>query len=196
MRSRVFQPLAFLPLGLGLALGAFLAALPRAAANGEPEAAVAYFAPGGNIEPAVAKLIGEARQEIEIAMYLFTSKPLADAVIRAKARGVNIRLILDGDQKPVRHGKYAELKKAGVPMRIMELGKTGEHQDIRFHHKFLIVDRQVVETGSFNWTQQADEENWENAVIVRSKALAAQFHEQFEKAWAAAKPDDARAKSE
>ena len=178
------------------ALAALLLLRPYGAeAKNEEPTVAAYFAPGGNIEPAIVSVINDAKHEIVVAMYLFTSRPLSEALVKAKKRGVDVRIVLDSDQKSVRHGKYADLKKGGIPIRLMELGKTSENQPIKFHNKFLVADGQTVETGSFNWTQQADGENWENAVIVRSRALAADFKEQFEKAWAAAESEDGPQKS-
>lgn len=170
--------------------GAFAFAPCAVDARDEDEQVAAFFAPGGNIEPAIRDLLNDAKREVLIGMYLFTSRPLAEAVARAKKRGVDVRVILDGEQKSQRHSKYGDLRRAGVPMRLMRLGKTSQDQDIKFHHKFLVIDGEIVETGSFNWTQQADDQNWENAVVIRSRRLAAQFKEQFEKAWTEAEPDE------
>jgi phosphatidylserine/phosphatidylglycerophosphate/cardiolipin synthase-like enzyme len=176
----------------GAALGAVAAALPRADAKGGDDGTSAIFAPSGNIEPAIVSVIDDAKKDVVVAMYLFTSRPLAEALVRAKARGVDVRVVLDKDQKSQRHGKYGDLKKGGVGVRVMAMGKSSEGVQLRFHHKFVVVDGQTLETGSYNWTTQADEENWENAVIFRSKPLAAQFKAEFEKAWkaAAAEKDD------
>ncbi len=160
-------------------------------ARGEPDQASAFFAPGGGIEKAVVALLDGAREEALVAMYIFTSRPLSEAVIRAKRRGVDVRVLLDGSQRSIRFGKYADLRRAGVPVRTVSLGRTREGQEIKFHHKYLVVDGEIVETGSFNWTQQADDENHENAVIVRSRRLAAEFKRQFEKVWESAEADGA-----
>ena len=78
-------------------------------AKGGEETTAAFFAPGGAIEPAIRDMLNGAKKEAIIAMYLFTSRDLSDAVIKAKKRGVDVRVILDGDQKSVRHGKYADV---------------------------------------------------------------------------------------
>jgi phosphatidylserine/phosphatidylglycerophosphate/cardiolipin synthase-like enzyme len=188
MRSRSPLTLAA-SLVLGVALGAALSHGRSVEAKGEEEKSAVFFAPGGGIEKAIVEAIDGAKKEALVGMYLFTSRPLSEALIRAKRRGVAVRLVLDKNQKAVRYGKCADLKKAGIPVRLMALGRTGDGQEIKFHNKFLVVDGEIVETGSFNWTQQADDENWENAVIIRSRRLAADYRKQFEKAWEAAEPD-------
>jgi phosphatidylserine/phosphatidylglycerophosphate/cardiolipin synthase-like enzyme len=180
---------------LALAAAAFLAGaiaapLDDARAKGDDALpAKAFFSPGGGIEPALVDAIKGARAEVVIAMYNFTSRDLAEALGRAKARGVDVRVVLDNKEAFMKYGKLFDLRKSKIPVKLMALGKTSDDQQIRFHHKFMVIDREVVCTGSFNWTQQADESNWENEVVLGSRKLAAEFLTQFEKAWEAAEED-------
>jgi phosphatidylserine/phosphatidylglycerophosphate/cardiolipin synthase-like enzyme len=65
---------------------------------------------------------------------------------------------------------------AGVSVR--QDGNPGS-----FHHKVLIVDGETVVTGSLNFSQNADESNDENVVIVRNADIAAQYLDEFERRW-------------
>ncbi len=142
-----------------------------------------YFSPEGGVEEALIAEIDAAQKEALVAMYLFTSRPLADALGRAKARGVDVRVVLDKSQKTVRYGKASEIAKDGIALKLMALGKTGDGVPIKLHHKFLVVDGQVVGTGSFNWTSQADGDNYENIVVIRSKKVAKAFRDEFLRIW-------------
>ena len=191
--------LCALGVATGLLVGAVVATPPSASASGDKahddSVQAVHFAPGGEIEPAIANLLGSAQREVLVAMYLFTSRKLADSLLAAKRRGVTVRLIVDENQRFAKYSKVRDLEKGGVNVRAISLGKSDTGQELRFHHKFVVVDGLLVETGSFNWTQQADEQNWENAVIIRSKSLAAAFREHFEKAWAVAGEDRPRPKN-
>ena len=49
------------------------------------------------------------------------------------------------------------------------------------HHKFTVIDRRVVITGSYNYTTSASRSNYENLVLLESPAAAEQFAAEFEK---------------
>ena len=51
------------------------------------------------------------------------------------------------------------------------------------HHKFCVIDKSVVVTGSFNWTDQAVNHNQENLLFIENKELAAKYSNEFEKLW-------------
>jgi len=56
------------------------------------------------------------------------------------------------------------------------------------HHKFIVVDGAKVLTDSYNWSRNAYEDNWENAVVVTNRAVAESFQLEFEYLWDLAKP--------
>lgn len=51
------------------------------------------------------------------------------------------------------------------------------------HHKFMIVDGEIVSSGSMNFTMTALLGNWENVVVSSSPDLVDQFVAGFEKLW-------------
>ena len=147
-----------------------------------------------SIREAYRRAITQARERILLTnAYFLPEIRLLRALIAAARRGVDVRVVLDKKEAFQKYGKLNDMRRAKVPVRLMAMGKTGDDQQIRFHHKFMIVDREVVCTGSFNWTQQADESNWENEVIFASKKVAAEFKEQFEKAWTGAEEEKEKA---
>ena len=56
------------------------------------------------------------------------------------------------------------------------------------HHKFIVVDGRKVLTGSYNWSQSAYKKNWENAVVITSRAVVESFQLEFEYLWNLARP--------
>jgi phosphatidylserine/phosphatidylglycerophosphate/cardiolipin synthase-like enzyme len=187
--------LAFaLSVALAFAAGALLRTTPEAGARDEadvPATARVYFSPNGGIEPALLDVLKEAKREVLLAMFHLSSRPLVDALVAARRRGVDVRVVLDAN-KAAGKGRLDDLRRAKVPTRLMRLGKTGDDLEIHFHHKFLVVDRALVATGSFNWTAQADGSNYENEVILRSPKLADEYRGEFERIWTQAEEDGGR----
>ncbi len=61
--------------------------------------------------------------------------------------------------------------------------KTDDSIKYHMHHKFAVIDRSVVITGSFNWTMQAVKYNQENLLFFENKALAEQYTKAFDDLW-------------
>lgn len=52
------------------------------------------------------------------------------------------------------------------------------------HHKFAIIDREVILTGSTNWTMQALHGNWDNVIITNQRVFVEPFVKEFDRMWA------------
>ena len=63
----------------------------------------------------------------------------------------------------------------GIPV------KTDNSKQFHMHHKFAIIDKAVVVTGSFNWTSQAVLNNQENILFFENKGLAQQYTDEYNK---------------
>lgn len=158
---------------------ALLAAVLIAAcrpADAEPRATQAqvvsaHFSPGGGCTADVVGLIGSAKSSVLLAGYSFTSGPIVEALVAKRKAGVRVELVLDrsdAGEHPVRGSKAETAKSGGVAVYI-------DSKHSIFHDKYIVVDGAYVETGSFNYTAQAERSNAENCLILRSVELAAQF---------------------
>lgn len=135
-----------------------------------------YFSPEGGCPDAIVALIDDAEESIDCAIYTFTSREIAQALVRAHNRGVQVRVIMDRNQAAEGYAKKRYLSKKGISVRV-HIG------DGIMHNKFMVVDTAIVLTGSYNWTSSANRWNYENIVIIKSPALAKVFEEQFDKLW-------------
>jgi phosphatidylserine/phosphatidylglycerophosphate/cardiolipin synthase-like enzyme len=61
------------------------------------------------------------------------------------------------------------------------------------HHDVIVIDGEVVITGSLNFSRAALTRNDENVVIVPDPALAKKFDAEFSRLWATAAPPEAAA---
>jgi len=123
-----------------------------------PFAAAVHFSPKGGCTDAVVGELRKARNEILLQAYSFTSKPIAEALVEAKGRGVHIDLLLDRSNEHETHSELSDLLGQGLTPLI------DAHHAIA-HNKLIIIDGHTVITGSFNFTNQAEHENAENLLI-------------------------------
>lgn len=149
--------------------------------NGETFPAQA-FSPG-RVTAHLVRAIDAARTSIDLANFSFTSEDLRDALLRAKEKGVKIRVVFDADQYrflPEMHW-FAE---QGLDV-LLSSGKDGEKGVM--HNKFAVFDGALVEAGSFNWTRNAEKNNYENAMFLDAPddvaAYQAYFNRIRDQAW-------------
>jgi phosphatidylserine/phosphatidylglycerophosphate/cardiolipin synthase-like enzyme len=126
------------------------------------------FSPKGGCTDAIVGELNAARSSILIQAYSFTSAPIAKAIVEAHRRGVHVEAILDSSHKTAKYSEADFLYNAGIPVML-------DSRHAIAHNKIIIIDGQVVLTGSFNFTKSAEQSNAENLLIIRDTALADQY---------------------
>ncbi|XP_006973685.2 mitochondrial cardiolipin hydrolase isoform X2 [Peromyscus maniculatus bairdii] len=117
-----------------------------------------------------------ARSSLELCLFAFSSPQLGRAVQLLHQRGVRVRVITDCDYMALNGSQIGLLRKAGIQVR--------HDQDLGYmHHKFAIIDKKVLITGSLNWTTQAIQNNRENVLIMEDTEYVRLFLEEFERIW-------------
>ncbi|WP_426957076.1 phospholipase D family protein [Muricoccus radiodurans] len=144
---------------------------------------VVCFTPGGDCTDRIVQAIGAARQEVLVQAYSFTSPPIAGALEAAQRRGVRVRVVVDDSQLRERYSQADEVRRAGVEVWVDDPAGIA-------HNKVMIIDGEVVITGSFNFSRSAQERNAENLMVLRDRALAAQYAENWERRRAVSVPFD------
>lgn len=133
-----------------------------------------FFSPKGGATEAITREIGKARQEVLVQAYSFTSTPIAKALLDAHKRGVKVVAILDRSQKTAKYSGATFLANAGIPVLI-------DSQHAIAHNKIIILDRQTLITGSFNFTAAAEKKNAENLLVIKGNpALIEKYLKNFE----------------
>ncbi|MBL8446369.1 MAG: phospholipase D family protein [Zoogloeaceae bacterium] len=153
-------------------------------ARGEPLPATgsreALFAPWDPIEPTLLDLIRAARHQIRVQAYAFTSREIAEALVGAHRRGVDVAVLADAEMNRRPSGnRIPNLLAAGIPVAF-------ETRYNAAHNKVLLIDANtraaVIVTGSYNFTWSARERNAENVLIVRGdRSLAARYLANWER---------------
>jgi phosphatidylserine/phosphatidylglycerophosphate/cardiolipin synthase-like enzyme len=124
-------------------------------------------------KPLAIKAIDSATQLLLLAAYQLTEPDIIRALLRAKQRGVDVRVVLD---------KSLAKKEAPQIMQQAGISCTIQRQYQIMHHKFMVIDSLSIETGSFNYTRNADRNNAENALVIWNapSELVSQYQMQWQ----------------
>ena len=159
-----------------------LSPAPEVSIASTPESMDVCFTPGQSCLPKVIKYIDNAKTSILLLGYSFTSKPITQALMQAKKRGVNVRIVLDHSQQ------YQKYSKEVIQVLL------NNQMDVRFdhtvkiaHNKVLVIDSLRTVTGSYNWTHSAEFKNAENLVFIKSQEVAKKYAVYFEGRWTVAR---------
>jgi phosphatidylserine/phosphatidylglycerophosphate/cardiolipin synthase-like enzyme len=131
------------------------------------------FSPGGKCAPLVIKWIQRANSTIHIMIYSFTFDAIRDALIQAKNRGVDVKIVMERDNANGTGSEYRTLKNAGIDIRL-------DSNPNDMHDKVAIIDSHIILTGSFNWSAKGNNDNDENLVVLDSQTWASAYENQFQ----------------
>lgn len=126
--------------------------------------ALVDFSPGGDGQRVILQAIADAQHTILAQAYSFTDRRIITALGKAKARGVDVRVILDkSDARPYEgHTPMASVISAEhIPIWIDSSVRIA-------HNKVMIIDGKELITGSYNFTYAADYDNAENLLVIRN----------------------------
>lgn len=155
------------------------------------------FAPSHEPEDAMVKLIGTAKKSVHVAAMSFDSQQIASALIAAKNRGADVRVVADKGHLEGRNEDDAQhtadevqqskeetlsavgrLVKAGIPVHAVAKYEVQ-------HSKIIVVDGEAVQTGSYNYTNVSRDKASENVLIIRdAPAMAQRFEDYWAHLWA------------
>lgn len=153
----------------GLLIG--LAACPALAQNAAPATPMAAagsvqyaFTPGDHADAMIIGAIDAAHRQILVQAYSFTHRRIAEALVRAQRRGVEVAIIIDAEQARSEPLVLRDLARGKVPLRF-------DHKHAAAHNKVMVIDSGLddcaVITGSYNFTAAAQQRNAENALLLR-----------------------------
>lgn len=140
-----------------------------------------YFSPDDQVVRRLIELIHSARESIYFLAFSFTSDQLAEALIERHQAGVRVSGVMEASQVESNVGtQFNRFIAAGMDIRL-----DGNPRDM--HHKVLVVDRQIVTIGSYNFTLSAERRNDENILIIADPQLAEQLLAEFDRLYSQAK---------
>jgi phosphatidylserine/phosphatidylglycerophosphate/cardiolipin synthase-like enzyme len=136
-----------------------------------------YFSPDDGTMDRVLELVGEAGESVLFLAYSFTDDDLAQALAAAEDRGIAVAGVLDKAQALSNTGgEYQNLLESGVEVRLDGNPKS-------MHHKVIVIDGEIVITGSYNFSRSARTRNDENTLVLHDPEIAALYLQEFERVW-------------
>lgn len=147
----------------------------------------AYFSPEDDLQQKLIDYIKHEQQGIKLAIFSFTDKEIADALIDAHKRGVTVEIVADAGLLADRFGKISCLQESGIKIYLYDPNQV--HRDAKtlshiMHNKFVLFqknreDRPLIWTGSYNFTRSARLSNKENVVVLDNSDIITKFNNQF-----------------
>lgn len=144
---------------------------PTIAASGTVQLA---FSPQDDAGALVEQAIRGAKKQVLVQAFSFTHRKIAQALIDARRRGVDVQLIADDEQiRKMERGMVPSIAAAGVPTFVDSAHSSA-------HNKIMVIDagtpQAVVISGSFNFTQAAQHKNAENLLLFRGNPQLTQAY--------------------
>ena len=135
-----------------------------------------YFSLYDDPEAVIIKNINAAEEFISVAMYTFTDIEIAQAILEARDRGINIKIYLDRSQVKAKYSRSRYFVQNGIEVRISS-------NSYIMHNKFAVIDNEILITGSYNWTASAREGNDENLLVIDDNYVVERYQDQFNNLW-------------
>lgn len=144
----------------------------------------AFFSPDDNVQEILLQLIEQEKKSIKIAIFSFTDGKIAQALIEAARRGVQIEIIVDASGLRDKFSKIELLKEHKIKVTVYDPKNNTVYNNI-MHHKFVIFEHNVgskslLWTGSYNFTKSATMNNQENVLVLDEMHLIQKYAQQFE----------------
>ncbi|MGH2620302.1 MAG: phospholipase D-like domain-containing protein [Anaerolineales bacterium] len=138
------------------------------------------FSPDDRVAERIVELIGGAQRSIQIMAYNLTLDEISDAILDRAQAGVLVQGVFDKGQAKNQGSDVERLAQAGLDVWLD--GSPG-----LMHHKVIVIDGELLITGSYNFSRSAEERNDENVLFLFSPELADQYRLEFERVLAEAR---------
>ncbi len=136
-----------------------------------------YFSPQDKIiTNRIIHMLDAAKTYIYIPVFVVTHKDFNNALIRAKNRGVDIRLIVDATSAGQKYSSVKFLRENKIPVKA-------ENRAGKMHMKSIIIDDKYTIIGSMNFTKSGEKYNDENVLIIENPKIATAFKKEFLRFW-------------
>ena len=143
-----------------------------------------YFGPEKEISLIISRSVIRAQEEILFMAFSFTDEQIGEAMLGRADAGVVLRGIFETVGANTSSSYFPDMAQAEMTMNNVTVRTDGNAHIM--HHKVIIIDRETVIFGSFNFSDSANRRNDENIIIVHDPTFAGYFIEEFDTVWAEA----------
>lgn len=146
-------------------------------------------------------ILRSAKKSIWVAMYIFTSEPLSQALSHVKSRGIEVKVIIDKSMEHSSGSKIAQMQYAGIEVKIRDVNtlhlklclidvphdailSTQASSKSSFRFSIIRIPKSgLIITGSLNWTREALLSNEENFIVTTNKSICNSSAGVFNELW-------------
>lgn len=142
----------------------------------------------------IAKTLGQATQSVDLALFVFSEQAISNQLLPLANRGVPIKTLIDPGFAYRSYSEGLDMLEITIPDHnckrdnsvpwakpITTVGVPALHPSDKLHHKFAVLDQNIVMVGSQNWSQAANTTNDENLLVIRNATVAAHFEREFQR---------------
>ena len=133
------------------------------------------FSPSDGVAEIICAQLSDAKECVYVMAFVLTSEPIAQKLQELSERGVAVHCVLDRGQAKTRFSQSQSLRNSGARIHISPNSKG------KMHHKVITIDEDTVITGSYNFSDNAENGNDENIIIIKSPELAKLFNKEFKR---------------
>ena len=134
------------------------------------------FSPEDKAISHIIPYVQAAKSSIQFLAFTFTQDQLGQAMIDRKKAGVDVRGVFESTGSDTDYSEMVPLYCAKAPVRQ-------DGNPAFMHHKVIIIDGHIVVTGSLNFTDNADQQNSENVLIIDNADIAKLYVQEFQRVW-------------
>lgn len=149
--------------------------LPNKFVLGNSEIEV-YFSPQDKTSLRIVELINGAKKYIYVPTFLITHKDITQALISARKRNVDVRIVIDANSVNTRNTKHKLLRENGILLKA-------ENYAGKLHSKTMIIDDEYLIIGSMNFSNSGENKNDENTLVIKNSAFAKNYKDFFLYLW-------------
>lgn len=137
-----------------------------------------FFSPEDAPLDRVVTLYQHAKRYIYVSVYGLTYPRAVEALVAAKKRGVDVRMLTDQErtQNVKQQSALQTLRLAGIPVRV------NQHDGL-MHLKQVVIDDEINTSGSMNHTTSGNRYNDERMDIITDHAISVKAREKFLSMW-------------
>lgn len=136
-----------------------------------------YFAAEGGVAGKVEAALNKAQHSIKFMAFSFTHDGIGAVVSKKFSQDhVTVQGVFEKTGSSTPYSEYGKMKQQGLDV------KQDGNKNV-MHHKVFIVDDKTVITGSFNFSDSADEKNDENLLIIEDPEIAKKYNEEFKRVY-------------
>ena len=145
----------------------------------------------------IANVLQQSKQSIDLALFVFSDQDLVNAIEPRHLQGVAVRALIEPgfiyrpyseglDMLGIALSDHCKWEANNRPWQnpLKTVGVPQLPPGDMLHHKFGIIDRKTVITGSHNWTSAANRGNDETLLVVHSPTVAAHYQREFDRLYA------------